>query len=282
MHGFRAVEIQDAEDFRRVSAGGDSAQRKTSQRAELQRHDALLGRQRAVEPFDHEQGLAAFDDLGHGRLTGPESRFVQTHALSVASRGESETFSFFEDDKAALRAADADGRLQDVIERAFGSERLDPLLLEIENAQNLLEVRRRRREIPSQAAHRLPDDPGAGREVLGFAFSSLGEVGKTSGVLAEGDMVAVRQRMTFDPLAVDERAVAAFEVDQLVRITSFDELGLTARNPGIRDQEVGISLAADRNLRRRQRKRVDVALRRSPLETRAFGNSLMIRTGLHG
>ena len=133
MHRFGAIEIENAENFRRIAFGWNAAQREACKRAQIHGDDALLLGEIPVDAFHHERRAAVADHVAYDALACLEIGFRQPVAFAVHSRGISERVGSPRHDERAFGAADLESGFQDLLQTVFRGEDLVPLLLKVQN-----------------------------------------------------------------------------------------------------------------------------------------------------
>ena len=169
----------------------------------------------------------------------------QCPAVTIHSCRVSETVTYTDQDESAFSAADFQSRFQNLLECRVGSEEFFPLVLKIENAGDLFQVRRSGWENDAQPHQRpLENLCGIGLvELRQFGFTN--EKVKLDTILAQSDLVAVFEDMMIHLLVVDEGTVGAGEVLQEKTLRHLHNFRVMPGNVLVVQDNVGIALSPD-------------------------------------
>src|SRR5436190_22544965 len=99
MHCLGAIEIENTENYRRITAGRNTSQRQTCDGAKILGDNAGLIGKVAVNTLDHEKGPIVYCNVSNNAPAGLEMRFQQTLSFTVESRCVTKRFSFASHDE---------------------------------------------------------------------------------------------------------------------------------------------------------------------------------------
>src|SRR4051812_23069258 len=110
MHGFGAVEIQNAEDLWCVAVGRNTPQRHARYSSEVHGENACLGGEVPLDALDHHDRCSSRDDFTYNTLARVKMFFDETSSFSILAGSIAESVAFSSHDEGSLSARDLERR----------------------------------------------------------------------------------------------------------------------------------------------------------------------------
>src|ERR1051326_7192162 len=140
MHSFGTVEVEDAEDNRRIGLRWNAHQRQTGDCPDIHRDDAGLFFIFGVETLNHKNCRTALDYIVYDGAARPEMGLRESALFRIHAGRVPKALAFAHKYESPFRAADLQRRLEDLLKSGIRREQALPLILKIEDAGNLFQV----------------------------------------------------------------------------------------------------------------------------------------------